>query len=36
MRACLKYYKCIDSENTQSFHKARNIDLKAHKYKISN
>ncbi len=31
-----KYYKCIDSENTQSFHKARNIALKAHKYKRSN
>ncbi len=31
-----KYYKCIDSKNTQSFHKDRNIALKAHKYKRSN
>ncbi len=31
-----KYYKCIIQNITQSFHKARNIALKAHKYKRSN
>ncbi len=31
-----KYYKCIDSKITQSFKKAHNISLKAHKYKRRN
>ncbi len=31
-----KYYKCIIQKITQSFHKANNIALKAHKYKRSN